>query len=779
MKIRALGAVLVFLLSSSSVFGQTRLYTLNGNRYLTVLDAVTLQQLARLDLLTVGNPLGIVVTNNGSRAYVGLGGSPPLFPSPGDPMPAGRLKKVAVVDLITLSVLHMIDVGGFPGTPVASPSGDRVYVPTDSGVAVIRTTHDSVISTIAGAFGALALSPDGSTLYSTTSSAGVVEVDTGTFAISTFTTTGVLCLSGLAVSPDGSRLYESGACPAGGGGIRGFDIATRTEFAFLNTAASSIAVTPDGTRLVATAGDTPIGVIFPTLILNATTLSQLGSVDPTGQYVGIDAAGTHAYVFGGYGTTSPNFFAFHVTSIDLQTLTVERTVDAEYLASGFAVAPLSPCGQFLAAPAFSAVTTAGGSGSFTAPVPAGCAWSVTSTDPSWLTITSPASGVGPATITFSAGSSSVPRTAELRINGQVLPVYQTRPLVMIDSPAQGTHVKEGFQIAGWVADLATAGPASTALNDSLLVHVWAYPSGGGAPQFIGQTTAGIARPDVAAVFPGYRSGGFSVLVTGLSPGSYTFVAYLFSPYLTTFAAAQTVTVTIDPSTFTVIDTLAPNASVTVPFRLGGWALDGAASSGTGVDVVNVYAYPDSGGPPLFAGSAVYGGPRSDLTPYFGNAFFQSGFGLAVDGLAPGGYTMVAYAHSTVSGAFTPAVVHVTVTGAAEPFEIETFGIPSGGNPRAIFATGWAADRRAPSGTGVLAVQAWAYPANGGAPIFIASATMPVARADIAAIYGSRYLNAGWTLGGTLPSGTFDVAFFALSAATGQFDNVRVRRITIP
>ena len=143
----------------------------------------------------------------------------------------------------------------------------------------------------------------------------------------------------------------------------------------------------------------------------------------------------------------------------------------------------------------------------------------------------------------------------------------------------------------------------------------------------------------------------------------------------------------------MIDTLPPNAAVTVPFRLGGWALDGSDSSGTGVDVVNVYAYPDSGGAPIFAGTAAYGLTRNDLVQYFGTRFRDTGYGLAVDGLAPGGYTMVTCAHSAVTGRFEPAVVHVTVTGAAEPLETETFGIPPGGNPRAIFASGWAIDRR--------------------------------------------------------------------------------------
>jgi hypothetical protein len=779
MQTRIAPAMLAVLLAAQSAFAQSRLYTLDV-RYMAVLDSSTLQQLALVDLNAVGNPAGIAIAGNGSRAYIGLGGATPPFSTPGA---AGPQTKVAVIDLLTYSVLRTIDVGGLPAEPVASPSGDRIYVnvPASNAIVVIRTTDDAVIGTIPGSFGPLTVSPDGTKLYSGMTVSGtqsLVTIDTATFAVSPFASSTVPCFTGITLTPDGSRLYISGACPpAGGGGLREFDAATGSELANIPTRAASLAMTPDGSKLLLSPTFDTNGVHAPTLILDAQTLTQIGSVTPSGLYIAADPTVNRAYTYGFWGNVSPNFGTIQVTSIDLATSSRVNNVTIGLLqARGFAVAPVSPCGQFLVSPAYAGVTTSGGSGSFSAPVPAGCPWSVTSTDP-WLTITSATSGVGPATITFSAAPSSGPRTAELRINGQVLPVYETQPLVMIDSPVQGTHVTSGFQLAGWLADLAVGGPSSVRLNDSLLMHVWAYPADGSAPVLVTQTNATGSRPDVAAAFPFCCSGGFNVTVTGLKPGTYTFVVYLFSPYLKTFAAARTVTLTIDPRTFAVIDTLAPNASVTVPFRLGGWALDANAASGTGVDVVNVYAYPDSGGTPIFAGSAYYGLGRFDLVPYLGVQFVESGYGLAVDGLAPGGYTMVAYAHSTVTGGFTPAVVHVTVTGAAQPLEIESFGPQQGVS--GLVANGWAIDSRAAGGTGVLAVQAWAYPVGGGAPIFFGSALMGIKRYDIGFIYGERFWTSGWQIVGTLPSGTYDVAFFALSATTGLFDNVRVRRITVP
>src|SRR6185369_3037631 len=47
------------------------------------------------------------------------------------------------------------------------------------------------------------------------------------------------------------------------------------------------------------------------------------------------------------------------------------------------------------------------------------------------------------------------------------------------------------------------------------------------------------------------------------------------------------------------------------FSVGGWALNLGEPSGTGVDAIHVYAYPVSGGAPVFLGVANYGAARND------------------------------------------------------------------------------------------------------------------------------------------------------------------------
>ena len=46
----------------------------------------------------------------------------------------------------------------------------------------------------------------------------------------------------------------------------------------------------------------------------------------------------------------------------------------------------------------------------------------------------------------------------------------------------------------------------------------------------------------------------------------------------------------------VVDGPAANAIVAAPFVVTGWALDGVASTGTGIDTVHVWAKPVSGSP---------------------------------------------------------------------------------------------------------------------------------------------------------------------------------------
>ncbi len=111
----------------------------------------------------------------------------------------------------------------------------------------------------------------------------------------------------------------------------------------------------------------------------------------------------------------------------------------------------------------------------------------------------------------------------------------------------------------------------------------------------------------------------------------------------------------------VIDAPRSQQDVAQPFALGGWAADLNATTGTGIATVHAWAYPLAGGPPVFLGAASYGGARPDVAAVHGEAFRDSGFGLIVQGLAPGNYDLAVFAWSTEAADFVPAkVVRVTV-----------------------------------------------------------------------------------------------------------------------
>ena len=56
-----------------------------------------------------------------------------------------------------------------------------------------------------------------------------------------------------------------------------------------------------------------------------------------------------------------------------------------------------------------------------------------------------------------------------------------------------------------------------------------------------------------------------------------------------------------------------------PMQVSGWAVDGAATSGTGMDAVHVYAHPAAGSP-VFLGAATYGVSRPDIGASLGSRF---------------------------------------------------------------------------------------------------------------------------------------------------------------
>jgi hypothetical protein len=112
----------------------------------------------------------------------------------------------------------------------------------------------------------------------------------------------------------------------------------------------------------------------------------------------------------------------------------------------------------------------------------------------------------------------------------------------------------------------------------------------------------------------------------------------------------------------VIDAPTPQQRVAQPFIVGGWAADLNATSGTGLSTLHAWAFPAAGGSPIFLGALAYGGARPDVGAVHGDQFRESGFGLTVQGLAPGTYDLAVFAWSLEIDGFTaPKLVRFTVS----------------------------------------------------------------------------------------------------------------------
>jgi hypothetical protein len=136
------------------------------------------------------------------------------------------------------------------------------------------------------------------------------------------------------------------------------------------------------------------------------------------------------------------------------------------------------------------------------------------------------------------------------------------------------------------------------------------------------------------------------------------VAYAHSAVTGTFTHIQSITITVPPPLMSLDAPAAGNVPST--FIVGGWAIDPAAASGTGVSTVHVWAFSASTGAATFLGAS-YGGDRADVGAVFGARFRFSGFTVVASGLPPGSYTVVAYALSTVTNTFSNArSAYVTV-----------------------------------------------------------------------------------------------------------------------
>ena len=363
-----------------------------------------------------------------------------------------------------------------------------------------------------------------------------------------------------------------------------------------------------------------------------------------------------------------------------------------------------------------------------------------------------------------------------------------RTLLYVDSPSSSQVLPPDIFISGWAADVgATSGSGVDA------IHVYAYPNpGSGAPPvFLGVAAYGASRPDVAAAIGDqFINAGFTLPVVGLAPGRYDLAVFAHSTVANAFTLNKVVRFTVYPPTAPVaapgaqlyIDTPRSGASVSGNLTVAGWAADTRGASGSGVDRVDLWAYPSpgSGTTPLFLGSARYGDDRSDVAAIFGARFKSTGFAYTVLSLPAGTYDIVAFPRSTVTGALeNPRIVRITI----RPSVMVNVDVPAtGGRVSGPFMiAGWAIDRRATEDSGIDTLHVWAYPNPGSntPPIFLGDTVTGIARWDVASIFGANFGFAGFSLTSrALDPGVYDVVVFGHSRATGRFETATVVRITV-
>jgi hypothetical protein len=233
----------------------------------------------------------------------------------------------------------------------------------------------------------------------------------------------------------------------------------------------------------------------------------------------------------------------------------------------------------------------------------------------------------------------------------------------VDQPAAGTSLTadQALVVSGWFVDQTAQGWAG--IDD---VQIYDGLSGlGGA--FLGRATIGLPRPDVAqSLGNGFwlRSGFFAVL-SPLAAGTHTLSVYAHTPAKGWWYTQVSVTVAgaAVAAAPPVNSLVAPAASEKVSrkldtFTIRGFAYDPAATTGTGIDRVQVYMDEPRGQGGMFVGDAQFGGSTPSAAAQFGPRFGEAGYRIDIDpeNFTAGNHHVFTYARSSVSGQETQAVV---------------------------------------------------------------------------------------------------------------------------
>jgi hypothetical protein len=228
-----------------------------------------------------------------------------------------------------------------------------------------------------------------------------------------------------------------------------------------------------------------------------------------------------------------------------------------------------------------------------------------------------------------------------------------------------------------------------------------------------------------------------------------------------------------------LDDPRPGQTLAPAIVVRGWTLDQSAASGSGVDAVHVYAFPNpgSGAPPVFLGSAAFV-DRDDVAAAFGDRYRHTGFELTVGSLAPGPWMIVASARSTVTGSFDLSRAATFTVVGPESRPAMAIDAPSGTVVPHFVVSGWALDAGSGSTGGVDAVHVYASPAGGGPAVFLGATAPALRRWDVALVYGARFADSGYTVDASgLAAGDYTLIVYAHSAVSGAWFG-QTRAITV-
>jgi DNA-binding beta-propeller fold protein YncE len=254
----------------------------------TALDTGTGAVIAEIPVYHYSGARGLAISADGGQVYVES---------------AGDLGAIGVIDTSTFTLTASIDAGIGTGTEmVLSPNGRGLYASSAVGgtVSVInlgtgtigQVTVDEYVSA-----GGLAMTPDGTRLFVTTS-AGVVTIDTADGSVLGTAQVQDGTLGALAISPDGTRLYAA---------YRGIDrvavydltgslpVAT-TPIELDEPLGDDLEVSPDGTLLFAPASHMGGGTKLLVIDLVKGTLREAVDVGLAPATVDVDPTAGRAYM---------------------------------------------------------------------------------------------------------------------------------------------------------------------------------------------------------------------------------------------------------------------------------------------------------------------------------------------------------------------------------------------------------------------------------------------------------------------------------------------------